>query len=1067
VAREDRVRPLRLHRLALVRLGQRWPMSVALGLGLALAVGLSTAVTLVEAITAEAGLQDTVRQLGPTRYLEVDPRNLVTVDDYSTVRSRAIAAVGQALGSLERLRQARLQSDPLLVEGGASQSVVRLTAIDDLDRRVDFVEGQASTPARTDGVWSITAPEGAVRRLGLGLGQVSCFDILTVRDTPMRLFCARLSGVWRARDPHDHYWAERPVPDSVVTVDPPTLITILHPDPKSRPISPASATLFFEPDIGQLHQDGADRVLAGFRHLRTGTSGLGTTALIVTSLDSAVQAFEDRLQLSRFSMELVAAQLLLAAALAVAFISGHALGRQRHAFAVWRSRGWSWHAIWRLLLLETSALAVVALPAGLALAWLASVLLARRFYDGLVPWLPRLQLETLLPAVALGLGVAMGVMAAQAYAASRRELLEVRREASRPALRGWWQRWALDLGLAVLSLPLLGATRLLGQSDVRAHSAAGGDPVSLTLPGLALIFLGVALLRLLPVAGAVSGLLTRRLPAALASLQLTRRPVQHAGLALLIIVSTALGIFASVYQSSAPSSVADRAAYAVGSDIRAHFDGDRPPVAHAVASLRGVQAASFVFRGGGTTAVGSGFQPSIVAVDPYTFRQVVWSRPDLAARPLPDVVQELADRDRSGLDLPGRPDRVGIWVSSSGFAADLTVNVTDATGRRARAVLGSLSVQGWRHLEANLTQPAGSVRYPLRLQDLAIEPDASGAPASGSLALSELAVSQPGSPQPTVVDRFAPDEKGRTDWWRAPGAPDGVQLPAPPLHDGEPALRLDYDGRDGTVLVEPPRSAAPIPALAPTSTLARAGLQVGRPFSMIVESVTAEFVVVDVVDHFPTLYPEAEDFMVVAQAPLLAAMAHDSGRVREPAEAWLRVTPTSDDWNVATLLTRTDVTSVDDRRQAEAAARRDPVLLQLETNLLLGFGAAMALTVVSVVVHFLVTVQGRLGEYAILQANGLGRRTILRSLAVEETLLVVFGVVAGGLTGLGLAWALIPALQLGGDLASLVPPTVITVDPVVAGAAIAIVALLALGAARLANRAGSRFQLMDELRLLG
>jgi len=516
-------------------------MSLALGLALAVAVGLSSAVTLVEAITAEAGLQDTVRQLGPTRYLEVDPRNLVTVDDYSTVRSRGIAAVGQALGSLERLRQVRLQSDPLLVEGGASQSVVRLTAMDDLDRHAELVQGEAPRQPGSDGVWSITAPDGAVRSLGLRLNQVSCFDILTVRDTPMRLFCARLVGVWRARDPHDDYWAERPVPDSVVTVDPVTLVMILHPDPKSRPISPASATMFFEPDIGQLHQDGADRVLAGFRHLRTGTSSLGTTALITTSLDGAVQAFEDQLQLSRFSIELVAAQLLLAAALAVAFISGHALERQRHAFAVWRSRGWSWHAIWRLLLLETSALAVAAVPVGLALAWLASVLLARRFYDGLVPWLPRLQPETLLPAAALGLAVAMSVMAAQAYAASRRELLEVRREASRPALRGWWQRGALDLGLAVLSLPLLGATRLLGQSDVRSHGAGSGDPISLALPGLALIFVGVALLRLLPVAGAVSGLLTRRLPAALASLQLRRRPVQHAGLALLIIVTTRAG----------------------------------------------------------------------------------------------------------------------------------------------------------------------------------------------------------------------------------------------------------------------------------------------------------------------------------------------------------------------------------------------------------------------------------------------------------------------------------------------------------------------------------------------
>src|SRR5262249_50617087 len=266
-------------------------------------------------------------------------------------------------------------------------------------------------------------------------------DSLTIREIPVRLFCARLAGVWRARDPNDHYWAARPVPDSMVTVDPLTLTMILHPDAKSRPLSPASATLFFEPDIGQLHQDRVNDVLAGFRHLRTGTSSLGTTALIITSLDSAMQAFEDRLQLGRFSIELVAAQLLLVAALAVAFVSGHTLERQGHTFAVLRSRGWAWHAIWRVLLLQMSALAVPAVPTGFALAWLASVLLSRRFYNGLVPWFPPLQPQRVLPAVGLGLGVAMGVVAAQAYAASRRELLELRREASRPALRGWWQRW--------------------------------------------------------------------------------------------------------------------------------------------------------------------------------------------------------------------------------------------------------------------------------------------------------------------------------------------------------------------------------------------------------------------------------------------------------------------------------------------------------------------------------------------------------------------------------------------------------------------------------------------------
>jgi len=553
----------------------------------------------------------------------------------------------------------------------------------------------------------------------------------------------------------------------------------------------------------------------------------------------------------------------------------------------------------------------------------------------------------------------------------------------------------------------------------------------------------------------------------LASLQLTRRPVQHAGLALLIIVTTAMGIFASVYESSEPVGAADRAAYSVGSDIRAHFAGDRPPLAGAVGSLKGLQAASFVYRGGGTTGVGSGFQPSILAVDPYSFRRVVWSRSDLAARPLPDLVQELAVHDRSGLELPGRPDRVGVWVSSTGLAADLLADLTDAAGRPGRADLGSLDFQGWRRLEGNLTLVPGSVRYPLRLRDLAVEPRASGRAVTGTLGLSDLGAGQAGSAELAVVDRFSPDEKGVTDWWRAPGAQDGVQLRAPLVHDGSPALRVDYDPADGVVLVEPPRSAALIPALAPSSTLARAGLQVGRPFSMIVGSVTAQFVVVDVVDHFPTLYPEAENFLVVAQAPLLAVMAHDSGQAIGPAEAWLRVTPGADAGDVAALGARGDVTSVDDRRAAEASARRDPVLLQLETNLLLGFGAAMALTVVSVVVHFLVTVQGRLGEYAILQANGLGRGTILRSLAVEQTLLLVFAVVVGAMTGLGLAWALIPALQLGGDLTSLVPATPLTVDPVAAGAAIAAVALVALAAGRLANRAGSRFRLMDELRLIG
>jgi FtsX-like permease family len=1078
VPRERRARALRLHRLALVRLRARWPASAALGLALAAAVALSTAVALVDAMTAEAGLQDTVHQLGPARYLEVDARQLLTTDDYASNRSRTIEVVGEALGPLERLRQVRLQTDYVAVERGQAQyadagpaPAVRLAALEDLDRHVEVVESGVTSAPWAAGVLPVTAPEAAARSLGLRPGQVACFDTTTT-DTPLRAFCAGLAGVWRARDPHDPYWAERPPPTELLTVDVPGLIAVAQQAPRSRPLLSATTSLLFEPDLAALHQDRVDDVLAGLRRLRVGIPVRGGSALVTTDLDRAVEAFEDRLRLGRFVIELVAAQLLLITALAVAFLSGHALRGQRHTFAVWRSRGWSWHAIWRLLLLEAAGLALPALPAGILVGWLAAVLLARRAYGGQVAWLPPWRPEPLLAAVGLGLGAAVAVMAAQAYAASRRELLEVRRDAARPALRGWWQWRALDLGLAALSLPLLATTRMLGQGDVRAHGAGGvaADPLGLALPGVALLLVAVALLRLLPLAGTIAGLGARRLATALAALQLRRRPVQHSGLALLLIVTTALGVFASVYASSAPRGAADRAAYAVGADIRAHLSGTRPPLADVVAGLEGVQAASFVYRGSGTTAAGPAFQPTVLAVDPATFGQVVWSRPDLAARPLPDLVRELGDRDPDGLALPGRPDRIGLAVSTTGFAARVVADVVDGTGRPGRADLGSLAVPGSRRLEAGVVLPA-PVRYPLRLRDLAILPDAQAvppsAPRAGALALIELAVGGAGDPEPAVVDRFRPDDQGRSAWWRAPGPRGDVGLRVTAAAGGGSGVGLDYDPRDGVVTIRPPLSRAPIPALAPAATLVRSGLQLGRPFSIEVGSITTQLVVVDVVDRFPSIYPEAEDALIVAQARLLAQIAQDTGEPVGPPDAWLRVAERADAADVAALEARGDVVSVQDRRRAEAAARRDPVLRELETNLLLGLGAAVALMALSVLLHFLVITRDRLGESAILQAIGLGRGTIHRSLAVEQALLVAFGSGAGALAGLALAWVLIPALQLGNELAERVPPTPVTVDPVGMGATIAAIALLGLAAARLASRAGGRVRLMAELRLLG
>jgi hypothetical protein len=1049
---------------------------MAIVLALAAAVALPVAVTLVEAGTAEAGLQDAVRQLGPSGNLRIQWSQISDPQTYSFVKFLAPRNVAGNLGPLMRPASVALDSDRLQVggtDGHAATSTARLATLEELDRHSDWVRGQAPAEPQTNGVWNVTAPEAALRPLGVQLGQTTC--LYTLSERPVEAACVRLVGVWRARSPSDPYWAGLPVPDDVLTVGSDELFAFVRQVrrlPQAGTFS-AVATFYFEPDLTLVNQASAGQVVPGFRRLRAAIPFRTSTLLVETDLDTAIQTFEDRLDLASFAVRTVAAQVLLIALLAVAFIAGHSLDRQRQLFATWRSRGWTWLAIWRLVMVETLALAVVAVPAGVVAGWLASLAALRLAYGSVTFPPPDTTLERLLPAAGLGLVAALAAVALQAFAASRRELLELRRENSRPVARAWWQWRFLDLGLALLALPLLAASRLFGLGQVRA-AGAGGDPLSLLLPGLALVLVGVALLRLLPLAGALSGAIGRGLAGALAAVQLRRRPVQHAGLALVVVLTVALGVFASVYASTAPQAAADRAAYAVGADLRFHMDGDRPPLEQAVASLSGVQTASYALRTSAASAIGSPFQPGLLAVDPYTFGRVLWSRPDLADRPLSELVQLLADRDRGGLVLPGRPDRLGVWASSTGLPVRLAAELVDAAGRPGRAVLGGLDFNDWRHLEGAMAWPAGHVRYPVRLRHLVVEPVAGPAvlPATGSIGLSELAAGQPGSSDDQVVDRFSLDDQGVAAWWSAPGplypSSGGFGLRGRPHASphGSPAMLLPYEAAEGTVLIGPRPGSSPIPALAPATTMARLGIRVGQPFTMVSNSAMATFDVVGVVGHFPTFYPEAEDFLVVAQAPLLDTMSYFDAATW-PAEAWLTVSAGSETADRAALLERSDVTFADGRRLVADQARQDPVLLELRANLAVGFGAAMALALIAVAIHFLVAVHSRHGEYAILRANGLGRRLIARSLALEQVLVVFFGVAGGTALGLALAWALVPALQLGDLLLYTVPAPLFTVDPVLTGLTAAGAALLTLAGAGLASRAGGRLLLMDELRALG
>jgi len=1073
------VRPLSAGRLVLLRLRRRLASSVALLLAFAMLSCLLNTVALLQLFSGEAGLQSTLQTLGAGRNVDISLSGLR--GDFQPDRSQppvsraAYAAFVASTDNLVRstlaqhLRQSAryIESEDLqpgaLPGGGPAANVIKVVGDQEMLAHVQVIQGALMTPQAQFAGQPVnaTVTSQAAQALGLRVGSTECFRTLEGNDFP----CLRIGAVWTQR-PADPYWQVRAIPTSALIVDERSFFALLAMLP---PTFAASAHVVYAPSLATFHEKDLGEIRADFRRLRTGATTLGSVQ-VATDLDSALGSFQDARLTSRFPIQLVLTQVVLLAALQVAFVASRVLGRQSELLGVWRSRGWSWLRLSCLLATESVILALPAAILGLAAALVISLVLTRLSYE--------VDLRGLLPDAAIrglawsavAVATSMLIIAPFAVQASRRRLLEVRHRASRPSLRGWWQWRFADVGFALLAVPLLLATRILGGAQLRSQGAVGGDPLSLALPGLALLGVALVLLRLLPLialAGSVGRPGATRL---MASIELGRRPFQHGAVALLLMLTVALGTFAGIYATSAVAGAKDGAAYSVGSDLRAHFQPGPVALAGAVGGLSGVQGASLVYRDSGE-AQASSFRPTVLGVEPDSFRGVVWTRPDLAQRPLLDLIQELADRESGGFTLPGRPDHLGIWAySSAGVRAHLTVDLADSSGRLGTASLGSLAFSGWRYLEGPLTHVAGRpTRYPLRVRDLAVQADPGGAGSGGLVGLSQLDSGGADRVTRTVVEPFSGWAHDSPGWWQTPApAFGGPQLVAPAEfnHAGNPAVRFRVEPGLELMLIRPPPSIFPVPALLPQATMDRNGLQVGQQFDLTVNSVQVRFVVIDAFSHFPTLYPEAEDFLVAAQAPLLAWIARYGADRVWPTEAWLRVSSMSEGLDAQVLRGRAGVDSVVSRQEAEAAAVTNPAMRELQADLAVAAAVALGLTILASAIHFLLLMRQRLREYAILQANGLGRRAIGRSFALEQGLVLAFGSMLGAGLGSGLALVVIPALQLSSNLTSTVPGITVRVDPLLAGLALGGVAGLGLFASWLTARGGTRYRLMDELRTL-
>jgi predicted lysophospholipase L1 biosynthesis ABC-type transport system permease subunit len=257
------------------------------------------------------------------------------------------------------------------------------------------------------------------------------------------------------------------------------------------------------------------------------------------------------------------------------------------------------------------------------------------------------------------------------------------------------------------------------------------------------------------------------------------------------------------------------------------------------------------------------------------------------------------------------------------------------------------------------------------------------------------------------------------------------------------------------------------PALASSSVLRRLGLKVGDSIQLQLDNVPLPVKVEGTIDAFPTVYSRQGDFFVVSLEPSLAAIGMFGHRRPWPDQLWVKAQPGQVGSVASALRSTPDVVDVFDRGRLEAEARAAPLRVSLAANLGLGFAAMLLLALLGFAIHFGLVARSRASDYAILEANGMDPGQIRRSLALEQAVLLAFSLFAGYALGLLLSIAILPDLQVGAELTETIPPPQVRANPGLVGGALALVAVLTLAVGRLIGRAGSRVDLVGELRALG
>jgi putative ABC transport system permease protein len=789
--------------------------------------------------------------------------------------------------------------------------------------------------------------------------------------------------------------------------------------------------LFLEPD--RLRLADAPGVPAAVGRLTEVLRAGHPNVTVLTGLPDLVAKAEDDRQALTVPVLLADLQLASLALLILVVVAAMAAEARAGEVALAKVRGATAPQAFGLASLELAAVAMLALPAGLALGWLGALLVARRQLEGGIP------VVVTPPAVAAALAAALVALAAASLAglgAVRRRVVDQWRHGrgGRTERRGFLLEGVLLLvaAFALANLRAGGTRRATGGYDLLATLA----------PGLAVLAAALVVGRSLPAVAAWLVRFTGR-SQGLATYVGARQVARRGGAALRVVVALAaafgLVVFAVTVRQDLARNRHDRAFTEVGAAERAEVVAGRDalgPERVAAADPDG-RAAMAVLRYPTALRDAPGVDAVLLGIQPDRYHRVGFWRGDFAGQPLPQLLGTLSRPPLPPLDL-GRADQLELAAAVGEVRAEgpvrLVALLRGNASRVVRVDLGRLDPGGVRPLRGRL-DPAGG---PWRLERLWVvrEPGVTSA-VSVTLLLDSLRAGEGGSWR--QVHGF--DDPSH--WY---SLNDNTYAPQDTL-----AAADGVDGRALAVTIEAPSSGVALgighasvpealPAVVTPAFVEALSTQVGR----VVRVRGAipgdlQLQVAGVARVLPGAGPEAVVAFVDVEWLLVHAQRNPLDR---PAanEVW-----TVGGGQGAAVLDRLAAQGVrvevryGAARQEAALARQAPSLALL--LLLVGAAAGAALATGGVMLHLYLTGRRRAFELAVLEVFGARRRDLWGPVAVEQGSLVGYGVLGGGLVGLVVALVALPAIPQFVDRPR-VPPPIYTPDWAALGVALGLAVLL-------------------------